>query len=135
MISHKYYSNPHVLMMRLKASKNSSRGFQVSSEINFLISVRKTLPTSGQTVDVTHKFFYLGPKRPLTREEARGIHGLFFDPVSVVGFKALIPIDVRRRCVHHLFSHVNGDHPHLVDMSKLAEKEVHYTQGRRQHWV
>ena len=54
-----------------------------------------------------------------------GIHGLLFDTVSVV----LIPIDIRRRCVEHLFAHVNGDHPHavLVDMSKLAEKEVHYT--------
>jgi len=44
-------------MMRSKASKDSSRGFQVSSEISFLISVRKALPTSGQTVDVTSKFF------------------------------------------------------------------------------
>ena len=33
--------------------KDSSRGFQVSSEISFLISARKTLPTSGQTIDVT----------------------------------------------------------------------------------
>ena len=46
-------------MMRSKASKNSSRGFQVSSEISFLISVRKILPTSGQTVDVTPKKFHL----------------------------------------------------------------------------
>jgi len=37
-------------MMRSKASKDSSRGFQVSSEINFLISVRKAHPTSGQTL-------------------------------------------------------------------------------------
>ena len=44
-------------MMRSKASKDSSRGFQVSSEISFLISVRKTLPTSGQTVDLTSKIF------------------------------------------------------------------------------
>ena len=44
-------------MMQSKASKDSSRGFQVSSEISFLISVRKTLPTSGQTVDLTSKFF------------------------------------------------------------------------------
>ena len=42
-------------MMRLKTSKDSSRGFQVSSEISFLISVRKTLPTFNQTVDVTPK--------------------------------------------------------------------------------
>ena len=34
-----------------------SRGFQVSSEISFLISVRKTLPTSSQTIDVTSKNF------------------------------------------------------------------------------
>ena len=34
-------------MLRSKALKDSSRGFQVSSEISFLISVRKTLPTSG----------------------------------------------------------------------------------------
>ena len=48
-------------MMRSKASKDSSRGFQVSSEISFLISVRKTLPTSGQTlnIDVTTKNFHL----------------------------------------------------------------------------
>jgi len=57
MISHKYYSNSHVLMMRSKASKDSSRGFQVSSEINFLISVRKILPTSGQSADVARKIF------------------------------------------------------------------------------
>ena len=59
MISHKCYSNSHVLMMRSKASKDSSRGFQVSSEISFLISVRKTLPTSDQTVDVTTKKNFL----------------------------------------------------------------------------
>ena len=57
MISHKCYSNPHVLMMRSKASKDSSRGFQVSSEISFLISVRKTLSTSGQSFDLTSKNF------------------------------------------------------------------------------
>ena len=38
-------------MMRSKTSKDSSRGFQVSSEINFLISVRKALSISGQTID------------------------------------------------------------------------------------
>ena len=53
MISHKCYSNPHVLMMRSKASKDSSRSFQTSSEISFLISARKSLLTSGQTFDVT----------------------------------------------------------------------------------
>ena len=52
MISHKCYSNPHVLMMRSKASKNSSRGFQASSEINFLLSARKSLSTSSQIFDV-----------------------------------------------------------------------------------
>ena len=51
-------------MMRLKASKDLSRGFQVSSEISFLISVRKVLPTSGQTVDLTTKNFWFGTKRP-----------------------------------------------------------------------
>ena len=37
----------------------SSRGLQVSSEISFLISARKVLPTSGKTIDVTFdpKFF------------------------------------------------------------------------------
>ena len=60
MISHKCYSNPHVLMMRSKASKDSSRGFQVSSEISFLISVRKTLPTSGQTLTWHPKIFWFG---------------------------------------------------------------------------
>ena len=44
---------PHVLMTRSKASKDSSRGFQVSSEISFLISARKAIPTSGQTIVVT----------------------------------------------------------------------------------
>ena len=39
-------------MMRSKASKDSSRGFQVSSEISFLISTRKALSTSDQTIDV-----------------------------------------------------------------------------------
>ena len=52
MISYKCYSNPHVLMTRSNASKDSSRGFQVSSEISFSISARKILPTSGQTIDV-----------------------------------------------------------------------------------
>ena len=49
-------------MMRSKASKDSSRGFQVSSEISFLISIRKALPTSGQTIDVTSKIFHLWNK-------------------------------------------------------------------------
>ena len=53
-------------MIRSKASKDSSRGFQVSSEISFLISVRKTLPTSGQSADVHAKFFAFPTKRPLT---------------------------------------------------------------------
>jgi len=44
-------------MMRSKASKDSSRGFQVSSEISFLISVRKILLTSDQTIDLTTKKF------------------------------------------------------------------------------
>ena len=49
-------------MMRLKASKDSSHGFQVSSEINFLISIHKDLSTSGQTITVTSKNFELnGP--------------------------------------------------------------------------
>ena len=42
-------------MMRSNASKDSSRGFRVSTEISFLISVRKTLPTSDQTFDVILK--------------------------------------------------------------------------------
>ena len=46
-------------MMRSKASKDSSRGFQASSEINFLISVRKTLPTFGQSLDLTSNFFFV----------------------------------------------------------------------------
>ena len=45
-------------MMRSKASQDSSRGFQVSSEISFLISVRKALPTSRQMVDLTSKNFH-----------------------------------------------------------------------------
>jgi hypothetical protein len=53
-------------MMRLKASKDSSRGFQVSSEISFLISIRKALTTLGQTPDLTcKKFFPSGTKRAL----------------------------------------------------------------------
>ena len=46
-------------MIRSKTLKDSSRGFQASSEISFLISVRKTLPISGQTLntDVTPKNF------------------------------------------------------------------------------
>ena len=46
-------------MMRSNASKDSSRSFQMSSEISFLISVRKTLLTSDQTVDVTPKIFFV----------------------------------------------------------------------------
>ena len=50
-------------MMRSNASKDSSRDFQVSSEISFLISARKAFPTSGQTIDVTFdpKIFTKGP--------------------------------------------------------------------------
>ena len=45
-----------------------------------------------------------------------------------VAKRAIVLVDIQRPCVHHLFDHVNGDHPHiLVAMSKLAEKEVHYT--------
>ena len=47
--------------MRSKSSKDSYRGFQVNSEI----SVRKALPTFGQTVDVTPNFFCLGTKPAL----------------------------------------------------------------------
>jgi len=43
--------------MQSKASKDSSRGFQVCSEISFLISVRKIILTSDQTVDLTTKIF------------------------------------------------------------------------------
>ena len=68
MISHKCYSNPHVLMMWSKASKDSSRGFQVSSEINFLISVRKAFPTSGQTLTWHKKISYLGTN-PRTQQQ------------------------------------------------------------------
>ena len=52
-----------MLMTRSKTSKDSFRGFQVSSEISFLISARKALPTSGQTIDVTFepKIFTKGP--------------------------------------------------------------------------
>ena len=64
MISHKYYSNPHVLIMRSNASKDSSHSFQVSSEISFLITVRKTLPISGQTVDLTSKNFHFRKTAP-----------------------------------------------------------------------
>ena len=57
-------------MMRSNASKDSSRGFQVSSKISFLISVRKILLTSGQTVDLTSKIFFgLGTKRGESRSE------------------------------------------------------------------
>ena len=57
MFNHKCYSNPHVLMMRSKASKDSSRGFQESSEISFLISAQNALPTSGQTLMRHTNFF------------------------------------------------------------------------------
>ena len=53
-------------MMRSKASKDSSRGFQTNSEITFLINARKTLPTSGQTVDVIFKLKISLTKHPLT---------------------------------------------------------------------
>ena len=64
MISYKCYSNPHVLMMRSNASKNSSRGFQVSSEISFLISVQKNSPDiwSNYWHDI-QKNFVFGTKR------------------------------------------------------------------------
>ena len=40
-----------MLMMRSNASKDSSCGFQASSEINFLISARKSLSISGQQLN------------------------------------------------------------------------------------
>ena len=52
-------------MMRSKTSKDSSRSFQVSSEISFLISVRKTLLISDQTIDVTFKSKFSLTKHPL----------------------------------------------------------------------
>ena len=55
-------------MMRSKSSKDLSRGFQMNSEISFLISVRKVLPTSGQTVDLTKKKFDLQTKRALSKK-------------------------------------------------------------------
>ena len=65
MISHKCYSNPHVLIIRSNALKDSSRGFYMNSEISFLISVRKTFLISDQIFDVTLKNFSLGTKRTL----------------------------------------------------------------------
>ena len=53
-------------MMRSKTSKDPSRGFLVSSEISFLISVRKALPTSGQTIDVTLIQKFSLTKHPLS---------------------------------------------------------------------
>jgi len=45
-------------MMRSNTSKDSSRGFQVNSEISFLISARKTILTSsGQTL-TRHPIFF-----------------------------------------------------------------------------
>ena len=63
MISHKCYSNPHVLMTRSKASKNSSRSFQVSSEISFLISVRKASRHLVKLLTWHPNFFLFGTKR------------------------------------------------------------------------
>ena len=98
MISHKCYSNPLVLMMRLKALKDSSRGFEVSSEISFLINVQKTLPISGQIINVTSKKNYLQlnewktanpierasaselPGDRSDRENVRGPYRCFFSP-------------------------------------------------------
>ena len=77
MISHKWYSNPHMLIIQSKASKDSSRGFQVSSEINFLISARKTLPTSGQIIDVTFEpkiFTNWTPSKQTEAATAPGAH-------------------------------------------------------------
>ena len=54
-------------MMRSKASKDSTHGFQVSSEISFLISIRKILPTSSQTLMWHPNFFCLGAKHPLSK--------------------------------------------------------------------
>ena len=53
-------------MMRSKASKDSSRGFQASSDINFLINARKALPTSSQTIDMTFEKKISLTKHPLT---------------------------------------------------------------------
>ena len=73
-------------MMRSKASKDSSRGFQVSSEISFLISVRKAHPISGQTADLTSKIFCQrelnAPVVKLASDCRIGLV-LFLGPVSV----------------------------------------------------
>ena len=75
-------------MMRSKASKDSSRGFQVSSEISFLISVRKVLPTSDQIVDLTTKIFLVWELNApsVSAERARPIllgHSLQMGPASI----------------------------------------------------
>ena len=51
-------------MMQSKTSKDSSRGFPVSSEINFLISIRKTLPTLVKQLIWHPKIFILETKQP-----------------------------------------------------------------------
>ena len=70
MISHKCYSTPACANDASKASKDLSRGFQVMSEIIFLISVRKILPTSSQTIDVTSIFFCLELNGPIANAAA-----------------------------------------------------------------
>ena len=58
-------------MMRSKTSKDSSRGFQVNSEISFLISDRKIILTSsGQTL-TRHPIFFLC----LETKRARNLFG------------------------------------------------------------
>ena len=59
-------------MMRSKVSKDSSRGFHMSSEISFLINVQKILLTSDQTIDLTSKNFHFVTKRHL-RFFSRGV--------------------------------------------------------------
>ena len=54
-------------MMRSKASKDSSRGFQTNSEITFLINAQKILPMSGQTVDVIFELKIFTNLTPPTR--------------------------------------------------------------------
>jgi len=70
MINHKFHSNPYVVMMRSKVSKDSSRGFQASSEISFLISTRKALPTSDQTIDVTFEPKFFAKTKPPPKSHA-----------------------------------------------------------------
>ena len=84
-------------MMRLKASKDSSRGFQTSSEISFLINARNSFLTSSQTFDVNFIQKFSSTKHPLTARWLLAYGELAAAPAACACIGAWSLVTCRRR--------------------------------------